>query len=395
MSPLSEVGSPAQPRIADFVTRGFSLFGKLHSSLETETSTKVSAPAIAASHFARFKLWTGSIGAHRPSGSRSIEYRLRDASSIRNHIISLLQDLCQSLDEALTEVTRAQEDRPIPSLLAHSEDSDTTEAELEDYFRGSADPDDAGSDISPILADIGHTIDCLLRLSITIQNPAPHDHFASRSGLIIIAAYEEWDIRHIQEKHPHVDSWIAERLGKATARRRQYFRYREEHAIKLSQGLEASAGDERDERDERDENDEREKATTIASSIPQHLKESQVTENPDLTDLDDNLSAVSKTSYALSTADSGELRVPPIPKEHEDGPFNCPFCHMIVSISNRRDWKYDMEITLLRFPKENILTTSSRLGSIYSEISALMCASTKNVRRRSNSIFVEEIGSAI
>jgi hypothetical protein len=45
------------------------------------------------SYHARFKLWVGSLGAHRTSGSRSIEYRLRDASSIRKHLISLLQEL--------------------------------------------------------------------------------------------------------------------------------------------------------------------------------------------------------------------------------------------------------------------------------------------------------------
>lgn len=45
------------------------------------------------SYVARFKLWAGSLGAHRTSGTRSLEYRLRDASSIRMHLVSLLEDL--------------------------------------------------------------------------------------------------------------------------------------------------------------------------------------------------------------------------------------------------------------------------------------------------------------
>lgn len=45
------------------------------------------------SFFERFKLWAGSLGAHRVSGSRSLQYRLRDASSIRTLLISLLEDL--------------------------------------------------------------------------------------------------------------------------------------------------------------------------------------------------------------------------------------------------------------------------------------------------------------
>lgn len=53
----------------------------------------------ATSYEARFKLWVGTFGAHRASGQRSLQYRLRDASSLRNHIIALLQDLCDALEE--------------------------------------------------------------------------------------------------------------------------------------------------------------------------------------------------------------------------------------------------------------------------------------------------------
>lgn len=52
-----------------------------------------SGTALVESYFARFKLWAGSLGAHRVSGSRSLQYRLRDASSIRTLLISLLEDL--------------------------------------------------------------------------------------------------------------------------------------------------------------------------------------------------------------------------------------------------------------------------------------------------------------
>lgn len=44
-------------------------------------------------HLARFKLWAGSMGAHCVLGTRSLEYRLRDASSMRKHVLSLLEDL--------------------------------------------------------------------------------------------------------------------------------------------------------------------------------------------------------------------------------------------------------------------------------------------------------------
>lgn len=52
-----------------------------------------SGTGVVESYFERFKLWAGSLGAHRVSGSRSLQYRLRDASSIRTLLISLLEDL--------------------------------------------------------------------------------------------------------------------------------------------------------------------------------------------------------------------------------------------------------------------------------------------------------------
>jgi hypothetical protein len=331
----------SQPRIAAIVSRAISSFGALVSALDG-TLPESSA---AASHLARFKLWAGTLSAHRVAGSRSLEYRLRDASSIRNHIISLLQDLCDALDDGtiglmqkisvnqrtLTVDQGVLATKETAEGLSGEQDSagagDSTDADLEDYFRD--DPQEGDSEISAILDGVGHIVDCLLRLSITIRNPAPHDHFKSRAGTDVINPYEQWDIKHVCEKFPNADPGIAKRLGKATARRRQYFKYREEHAMKLSEGLDAGDDGEREEKGER--------ATTIASSIPDRLKESQAT--ADFADLNDIESTVSKTSYALSTADETQLRVPPLPKEHADGPFGCPYCCMIVSINTRHEWK--------------------------------------------------------
>lgn len=49
--------------------------------------------AIAQSHFARFKLWTSSLGAHHESNTRSLTHYLRDASRLRSHVIELLEEL--------------------------------------------------------------------------------------------------------------------------------------------------------------------------------------------------------------------------------------------------------------------------------------------------------------
>jgi hypothetical protein len=49
----------------------------------------------------RFKIWGGNIGAFQPRSTRSsLEHRLRDASQTRQHVLNLLQDLEESLDES-------------------------------------------------------------------------------------------------------------------------------------------------------------------------------------------------------------------------------------------------------------------------------------------------------
>jgi hypothetical protein len=206
---------------------------------------------------------------------------------------------------------------------------DPTDTELAEYFQDDGSQDD--SEIGRILTDIGHTVDCLLRLSTAIRTPAPHDRFKSRAGADMVERFEPWDTRHVEDKFPDIDVRIAERLGRAAARRRQYFKYREEHAEKLAEGLESWDTDDQDNEDKR-----RDEATTVASSIPNHLKDSFGGLGGFI---DDTRSEVSGTSYALSTADTTKLRVPPMPKEHVDGPFQCPFCRMVVSIDTRREWK--------------------------------------------------------
>jgi len=103
MTTSDEIGS--QPRIGTLVSRVFSSFQSLLSALHLQSPEG----AVVVSHLARFKLWVGTLGAHRLSGSRSLEYRLRDASSIKNHVVTLLRDLCDSVDEGMCDEIRCPE----------------------------------------------------------------------------------------------------------------------------------------------------------------------------------------------------------------------------------------------------------------------------------------------
>ncbi|KAL6355640.1 hypothetical protein LRP88_11243 [Fusarium phalaenopsidis] len=275
------------------VARSLTSFKALTSTLQDD-HTRASQ---ASSCLARFKLWAGNLGAHRPSGSRSLEYRTLVANG-----------------------------GSIPDTI--SESHDEVEDDLADYFNEDEDSD--SSEVEQILDEISHVVDCLLRLSVTIRNPAPHDQFLSRAGEGLVKEFVYWDAKHVRDKFPNVDKDLTDKLGRAMARRRQYFKYREEHKSRLAEGL------------DEDEAEFGGRATTIASSLPEHLKEAGKSADAGMAQfaiMDDARSDASATSYATSSPDSTQLRVPPIPKEHIDGSFKCPFCHMIVSIDTRHAWK--------------------------------------------------------
>lgn len=169
-------------------------------------------------------------------------------------------------------------------------------------------------------------LDCLMRLAITISNPAPYDQFKSRVG--VFACPDQWDIAHVQQKFPDIDPTISERLGKALTQRRRYFKYREEHHLRLQEGLYGDG----------DDKGSQGRGTTIASSLPRESKDTAPLAVA-LEDAEDTYSELSTTSYATTSADSEQPRVPPIPKDYKSGPFLCPFCYMLISVDSESDWK--------------------------------------------------------
>lgn len=282
-------------------------------------------------HLGRFRLWVGNIGAHR-RGRSSLDYRLREASHIRLRVIELLQNLKEVLQDALDIVTGA---RVSWEDLSDS-DSDTDDTTLQLQAEGREDT----TELSQLASNIVEIITCLMRLSMAIRNPAPHDQFKA-SMQIDLTHYESFDIDHVRGKFPLAEDYLVLRLGKAISRRRQYLRYRDEHRKNLEQGLQPqiqvqqlgttnqlahtiSAPSERVE-------------STVASSIPLAVKASVSTADLEEEDYyEDNLS---QTSYASSASDPSRLRPPSVPKQGRDGePFECPLCFRLTSIRQAAAW---------------------------------------------------------
>ncbi|KAF4498433.1 Zinc finger transcription factor ace1 [Fusarium agapanthi] len=241
----------------------------------------------------RFKVWSGNIGAHQ-KGRSSLDHRLRDASNIRDQVAELLEDLRESLKDAKFS------------------DDDSDDETLNFDAPGP-------SELSQTFPAIVEAINCLFRLSLSIHNPSPHDRF-KKACLTDTSGYKPFDVQHVCNKLAKAPKPIAERLGKAISRRRQYFKYKELHHDKLASGL--------------DLDDKDQMQSTVASSLPKrHNVNEPISLEEDLDDASDTVR--SQTSWATLAANPERRKIPALPAEAENGPFECPFCFMMISIASR------------------------------------------------------------
>jgi hypothetical protein len=222
---------------------------------------------------------------------------------------------CSILDE--TKIPWDQE-----SLGEESDDESISGPD--DYDIGFA------TEMDQISVDITEVIDCLMNLSVSIRNPAPHDRFRG-SMKTDTSFYEPADIAHVQAKWNKADPSLVELLGKANTRRRQYFKYRESHHQKLSRGLDIDfdAGKTTSERQ-----------STVASSIPDELKVSSSLGLSFTVDVDQRSdSGFTQTSYSPSADLSNRPRFPALPSEAASGPFQCPFCFAMITVTTSNAWR--------------------------------------------------------
>uniref|UniRef100_A0A0D2Y9H0 Prion-inhibition and propagation HeLo domain-containing protein n=1 Tax=Fusarium oxysporum (strain Fo5176) TaxID=660025 RepID=A0A0D2Y9H0_FUSOF len=219
-------------RIAAVVTQCIDCFGKI---VRAPTTLAPSSPTFGkdmADQQTRFNVWAGNIGAHR-TGLSSLDYRLRDSSQIEDQVLSLLKDLIELMQDA-HNILMGNEVPWDKINAGDDEDFDGRDTEL--------------NQISVDIADV-----------------------------------------HVSSKFRTIENLLAERLGKAIIRRRQFFNYRLAHRTKLSQGLTHEGGD----------------AETIASSLPEYLKDVARGGQPlPINAIGDegSDSGCSQTSYATSLA---------------------------------------------------------------------------------------------
>ncbi|KAH6642193.1 hypothetical protein C7974DRAFT_97147 [Boeremia exigua] len=272
----------------------------------------------------RFRLWSSNIGAHQ-LGRSSLDYRLREASHIKDQILDLLREYIGVLDETVDIIKK---NRP------PWEDSSDMQSECsgdEDFLQSTTELEQLVSN----MADINTS---LMHLSVAIRNPAPHDQFIG-SRLIDISHFEDRDIDHVCSKFKLAQKFLQQRLGKGISRRRQYLQYRKSHRSKLEHGIAEAQLDPHEHRATEETTVPLAKGeSTVASSIPLNRKTWPITyPEIEMTAYGDTLS---QTSYASSTQDASKLHPPPLPVAGRDGnPFECPLCYRFSSVKNTAAWR--------------------------------------------------------
>ncbi|KAJ5781314.1 hypothetical protein N7457_006474 [Penicillium paradoxum] len=247
----------------------------------------------------RLRVWAANIGAHQ-TGNLSLDYRLRDASHIKDQTLRVLKRLKRTLDDLQDTL-----DEPaIPDDFSGSEDEYETEIQL-------------------VYHALHDTINNLFQISMAIRRPAQHDRLSGtrRADTIV---FEAFDKQHAANKYPNSDPVILERLGLAISQRRAILRYRERHSKKLGQGLGTVL-------DDQSETQSAKMSETIVTEL---------CEQPNAQQGFDSQSVVSQSSYAQTLLHGSEgMVVPPPPANSADGaPFECPYCYRIISNVGKNSW---------------------------------------------------------
>jgi hypothetical protein len=240
------------------------------------------SPSDVHNEFDKYTIWAGNVGAAH-SGKRyeiSLDYRLREASFLREQVLKLLSTLEEKVSTAAglirgerkpfeeEQIEESDSEVSISSDLGVDQEEGAKEFEDSPWEISSDSSNGDGSSpqhwqthqksdeprvscrsppkttarsglsvgCSPILElprlvkSIKFTITCLYRLPI--RRPAPLDRIKHRTS-IDSAVYQHFDVLYVKDKFPTLQLQAATRLGKMITRRRQILHYREAHKKSL------------------------------------------------------------------------------------------------------------------------------------------------------------------
>ncbi|KAL4879921.1 hypothetical protein BJY04DRAFT_219725 [Aspergillus karnatakaensis] len=260
----------------------------------------------------RLSLWAGNIGSHQ-TGQSSLDYRLRDASHIRNQIIMILEAIKSLLEELVQMATTPDE------VESEPDDDDEIQALCEEL---DLDLHNVQTETQELYNSLVDKISQLFEISMTLRNPAQHDRLVG-THKVDVEPFKFHYQQHVSHKYPNADSIMVLRIGSAMARQKAILKYRDRHHQKLRQGLHT----------------ENEDIITIKLSETVATSFNMETVVPQSSDLASE-SGISSTSYAASLVDGKErVTIRPLPRLWTpQRAFECPYCYFVITIKDRRAW---------------------------------------------------------
>ena len=227
-------------------------------------------------------------------------------------------------------------------------------------------PENPPSQLKDFVSDITHIITCLNKLSIPIENPALKERLLNIAH-IDVSYFEQWDIKHVNDKFCPVElqnsfriaKYLGKRLGKANTRRRQLLKYYESVSKPATSTVE-------------DDN-----ADQIELSQPVEIERDE--------------DRISQTSS--STSSNKEMcPVPALPARNavfEGDPFECPYCFKIVKVRNQQDWRY---VDNSRYARNFSTTLNILSGDMFLGTFNPMFAHSANAPVQANYIAANALG---
>jgi len=181
-----------------------------------------------------------------------------------------------------------------------------------------------------VLSFVSDSIKSLLRISMSIRNPAPQSRYLLAKS-IDTSFYEAYDVEHVRASYAEhlLPEFLAYRLGRANTARRQFLKYSKDHRARLASGLKGPGYE--------DGNTHEDSKSTIATSLPRETKDTSADRIPRQDNVRDD---VSQTTINTTAPGIRPMKVVPFPENAEyNEEFECPLCYCIIQIRDWNHWK--------------------------------------------------------
>ncbi|KAM0348151.1 hypothetical protein HYE67_008037 [Fusarium culmorum] len=321
----------------------------------------------------RLFLWGDGFSA----SSGQLDEILSKSSELRQSVLSSIYELGVTLkNTALRTCYTSDSDTPkgldIPMrelrglleqtliLLYHSDDSDDKDAFSES---GSS-----TNDLTECLEDISTYIDCLMDLSVALENPV-FDLETVDATIPIFQNLETFNVsssqalafcRKIRDRFPKLEKWLVERLGEHNAHRASALTESRERRLEIEAIISEMTKWSLDEPEEsvlhsealfsdgQTKPTEATHSTNLSDPVfdksnPDSLRRpTPIRRSTHIPASNASFATFASFSTKASAISDGRPRVPPLPEEALEGkPFSCLACHQQFAIKmSRKDWKY-------------------------------------------------------